>query len=196
MQKIIPAGLLLLGLTAVSAPYAQELCQISKGNESCGIAAFLWGESDKDKEGFTCGKLKGARWLAGTCEAGVLSGLVVVEVAADRRWGRSTPSQILFFANRGQPLSNYIKYSDWGISYANIKPAFSSGCVRFGGWDERARPECRQLGQQYGVAVLEQTFWASMRKRDMSPLAMLNTSSSAVNQSDDPKVRGRSARGG
>src|SRR5574343_537809 len=142
----------------LSAPqvFAQEMCQIPGVSGNCGIAPFFQAESVKDKNGYTCEKLRGARYFYGQCADGRLNGLVGLKRAPDTRWDRRASSTLLVLLSNGMPQKVAVEYQNWGIATSSIadgRENSSAGCVNWnGGWDHRTSySDCVLAAQIFGA---------------------------------------------
>ena len=189
----------LLSLLTTGGVWAQEMCRIDGVNGVCAIAPFLRGE--------TCGSLSGARYYYGQCKGGRLSGLIALTLPPDAAVGDRVSSHVLLKVVAGVPETDALQYLDWGIATLDIvngRYAGSGGCVNWNNtsWDyRRSREACLRAAKVFGSESLEPPFWREMRGKTLD-LKVLSArvdnqrDSSQVNVQDDPKVFGRSARGG
>jgi hypothetical protein len=192
-------ALALLGFLGAGGVQAQEMCRIDGVNGVCAIAPFL-----RDR---TCSSLSGARYYYGQCQSGRLNGLIALILPPDAVSGERVPSHTLLKVADGVAVTDALKYLDWGVATVDIvngRNVGSGGCVNWSdnSWDYRkSREACQRSARVFGSESLELPFWREMRSQTVD-LKMLSarvdsqSSNSRINAQDDPKVFGRSMRGG
>lgn len=204
---------LMLGLAHMAQ--AQEVCTLQSpgGQRSCTLSppfiAGEWndGKGGVDPDGGSCKKFKNVTYV-GDCINGVLDGLVLLKRPFDAKAGNTGGSQYILQIDSGTVRFPIAEYSVNGFEV--IRAYDRTGCLLLffrGKAATSTDPECGTIKAKFGESIASYETWKAVRsgtfrRNDLQwNKEQANESSTApaspeVKGRDDPKVLGRSARGG
>lgn len=135
------------------ADQRRPMCKISGPQGSCGVEAFVFGETRVDEASFTCGKLDRATYV-GRCVNGELDGLSLV--IADGSKKRVKEAFISYFK---QGRMAYPALTSMLVGDANFgvqEQSRSYGCIYFGKWDKSSE-RCSLFIRIYGTDLFTES---------------------------------------
>jgi hypothetical protein len=140
-----------------------DTCWISGLDGYCGVDAFVWSETSKDRFSNTCAKLNKATYV-GNCVAGAVEGVAVV--IADGS-GKSSKEAFVSYFSKGKiaypALTSYVSASA-ELNFGVQERRKSYGCVYFGSWDRsNEREGCRRIKDIFGDDILAETNARALR---------------------------------
>jgi hypothetical protein len=204
-MKHLPKNLLnvVLGLGVLLGPgvaWSQEMCTIQGTGGACSVSVNA---VSSNIDG--CGKYQEFKYI-GVCRNGLLEGVVLLNQSSVFNGAPYFSKQLSSF-NAGVVDDPSTTYGKDSIGFTDR--ASGNGSCFFWSPSEtidarRRKPFCVQAAEKYVEDVMDKAFWEKVfnnrigvsqlpKLRAVGAAALPNQSASAR---DDPKVRGRSARGG
>jgi hypothetical protein len=182
--------------SGVAWAFYPEVCTIPGTDGNCKVNAFINGENSVDKDAKTCNKLLKSEYQ-GTCVNGSMQGIALI-----KRAHQGGVTHYLGKFEQGVSAELIIDYDNSLIGVRDNRA--SSGCVYFGGrfanvepWDARATSEkCIAAKNLLGNEFMTDETFKAIQNGTYRLLNQVSKPSNTSSQRDDPKVFGRSARGG
>jgi hypothetical protein len=145
----------------------QPMCQISGPDGPCEVEAFVFGETNNDKDAHTCRKLDKSSYV-GRCVQGKLQGLSVV--LADGEKKQIKEGFISYFHEGHVAYPILTSYLEKDLNFGAREQQMSYGCVYFGKFDRREE-KCKRFIQIYGPEIFTEANATALRNGtfDLAP---------------------------
>jgi len=135
------------------------MCKIDGPEGKCEVEAFVFSETNDDKDRYTCGKLDKSNYI-GRCVNGKLEGLSVV--LADGKKKKLKEAFISYFHEGHIAYPILTSYLEKDLNFGAQQKQMSYGCVYFGQWDKSAE-KCKRFIQAYGPEIFTESNALSLR---------------------------------